>query len=62
VGVIDADFEDGLLICLDVLDGSTSLDEARGRIVYLVEAYREVEHSARVEVIREQLGIWCNIF
>lgn len=56
--MIDADFEDGLLICLDVVEGSTSLKEARDRIVYLVDAYWEAKHGARVEVIKEKLGVW----
>jgi len=58
VRVIDADFEDALLICLDVLEASVSLEEAQKRIMYLLNAYREARQVVRVKMIKEQLDIW----
>lgn len=51
-------FEDGLLVCLDIVYKSTSLDEAKDKILHLLEAYKGVEHEVRLESIKEQLGLW----
>jgi len=57
VRVIDADFEDALLLCLDAVEAAGSLEEARDRIVYLLDLYREARHAVRAEAIRAQLGV-----
>ena len=54
--MVEADFEDALLMCLDAVEGTGSLEEARDRIVYLLDLYREARHAVRAKVIREQLG------
>lgn len=51
-------FEDGLLVCLDIIQKSKSLEDAKDRIYQLLDAYKETEHSGRVEMIKNQLGIW----
>ena len=55
-GALDADFEDALLICLDVLETTNSMEEAREGIIYLLDLYREAKHAARAKVIKKQLG------
>ena len=51
-------FEDGLLLCLDILQRARSVDEAEKKIIHLLDAYKESHHSGRVEMIKDQLGIW----
>jgi len=50
-------FEDGLLICLDILDGAGSSDEAQQKIIQVLDVFREVNHRNRSQVIKDQLGV-----
>lgn len=51
-------FEDGLLTCLEILNKTDSNEDARARILQLFESYKLVEHEARIESIKDELGLW----
>lgn len=55
---VNASFEDGLVMCLDILEASENIEEARKQLITVLYAYKEVERGAKLEVIRDQLGIW----
>jgi len=58
VRVIDADFEDALLICLDVVEDSASQEEAVLKLNKILRAFREVVYIHKKESLRNRLGIY----
>ena len=55
---VEVSFEDGLLVCLRVMENAGSLEEARRMVHRVLEAYREEVQESRVQAIAEQLGVW----
>jgi len=51
-------FEDGVLTCLDIVDRAESREEAYEKIMQLIESYNVVVHEKRVELIKDELGLW----
>lgn len=51
-------FEDGVLACLDIVEQSETLDDAHGKIMQLAESYSVVLHEKRIELLKDELGLW----
>ncbi len=56
--MVNATFEDGLLVCLEIVEASESREEAQRRIIQVLDAFREMHHGGRVQLIKDELGIW----
>jgi len=51
-------FEDGVLVCIQIVEDAETRDEALRRLQYLCDAYDVVDQEIRVEKVKEQLGLW----
>lgn len=54
---VNATFEDGLMLCMDILEATEDHDKALDKINKVLRVFREVMYLKKKEALRNELGI-----